>query len=114
MKQLQKLQGLKITTMERRSQTFPVINHVHVIICDSANIPDNFPWSSFVSFILYEDKLEWLNKMLLGKLIKVDKIICFKGVLSRSKQERKECNNEGKKIHRLHEDDLAQGNIADV
>ena len=85
--QLQQLKGLKVTAIERRTQTFPLINNAHVVICDPANIPENFPWSSFASFIAYEDKIEYLSKVLFGKSVQGNNFICLKGVSSGDQQE---------------------------
>ena len=84
--QLQQHKGLKVTAIERRTQTFPLISNAHVVICDPANIPDNFPWSSFASFIAYEDKIEYMSKVLFGKSVKVNNFICFKGASSEDQQ----------------------------
>ena len=94
--QLQKIKGLKITIIERKSQTSPLINNAHVVICDPANIPDNFPWSSFASFIAYEDKIEWLSSVLAGKSVKANNFICLKGVTTEDQQELAEHNIESK------------------
>jgi hypothetical protein len=97
--QLQQLKGLKIMTIERKSQIYPLISNAHVVICDPANIPDNFPWSSFASIIAYEDKIEWLNKVLFGKSLKENNFICLKGVSSgeqHCQQEFAESNIESK------------------
>lgn len=101
MSQLQQLKGLRTTTIERKSSLFPLLNDAHVVICDPANIPDNFPWSSFALLISYEDKIEWSSKVLFRKPIKAKRFIQLKGISSQDHQNFNECNNhniEGKWI----------------
>ena len=101
MSQFQQFKGHRTTTIERKSSLFPLLNDAHVVICDPANIPDNFPWSAFVLFISYEDKIEWLSKILFGKPIKAKKFIHLKGISSQGEQNISECNIgsiEGKSI----------------
>jgi hypothetical protein len=99
--QLQQLKDLKVAVIDRRTQTFPSINNAHVVICDPTNIPHNFPWSSFASFVAYEDKIECLSKLLFGKSVKVDSFICLKGVSNGDQQEPGEDHIESKSVRKI-------------
>ena len=103
--QLQQHKGLKVTVIERRTQT-SLINNAHVVICDPANIPDNLAWSSFASFIAYEDKIEYLNKVLFGKSVKVNNFICFKGASTGHQQKLETHKIESKPMKNFCSSDL--------
>ena len=92
--QLEQLRGLNVVAIGRKSLVSSMKN-THVFVCDPTNIPDNFPWSSFVFIIAFEDKLKLLNKVLLGKCTQVKRFICLRGVTSTDQQELPECNIEG-------------------
>lgn len=79
-RQLQKLKGLEVTAIESENQTQPSFSKAHVVISDPSQIPANFPWSSFTSVIAYEDKIEWLSKILMGRSLALNHFICLKSV----------------------------------
>lgn len=92
MSHLQLIKGLRTIIIERESSLFPLLNDAHVVICDPTNIPDNFPWSLFTLFISYEDKTEWLSKVLFGKPMKAKRFVYLKCISSQDQQNVSECN----------------------
>ena len=94
--QLKQRKDLKLAILDGNSQPFSVINTAHVVVADIARIAKNFPWSRFTSVIAYENKSEWLRKVLSEKVDSINHFVCLKGVVPASSSHKQdECKDKG-------------------
>lgn len=93
--QLKQRKDLKLAILDGNSQSFSVINNAHVIVADIACIAKHFPWSRFTSVIAYENKSEWLKKVLSEKADNIKHFFCLKGVVTSFSQIQDECKDKG-------------------